>query len=601
MFSLFKKIILLMDSHQRIHYIALQLLVILMSIMEILGIASIAPFLSLLSEPSLIETNKIANKLYMISGAESFNQFFLYSGLIVLFMLTLSSIISIITTWKLSLFAYSVGTSFSNRLYSYYLNKNWIYHTSHSTAEFTKQIATEGLRVTNYIISPMIHINARIILAILISIGLILYNPAVAAAGIVVLVIMYLTIYKFIKNYLSYFGKEISVTSTERFQLMNEGFGGIKDLILTNRTNSYIDSFNSSGYRLAKAQGTNVALTQLPRYAMELVAFGSLIGVIVIMLLNNKNLSEILPVVGIYALAAFKLLPAFQQIYGHYTNIKGNISALDEIYEDLKNAKSEINSKNMTKDKDDELLLENRLSLELNNISFTYPSKKIPALNNININIPLNSSIGFVGESGSGKSTLIDIIMGLVEPTQGQIKLDDKILNSHNIYLWQRNIGLVSQSIFLGEGSIAQNIAFGINPNEINIDKVKKASKLAMLDPLITSLPEGLNTKVGERGVQLSGGQRQRIGIARALYDNPQVLVLDEATSALDGITEKDVINSINQLSDSKTIIMIAHRLSTVKSCDVIYMLERGTIIDQGTYEELLLRNPKFRNMAKHS
>lgn len=240
-------------------------------------------------------------------------------------------------------------------------------------------------------------------------------------------------------------------------------------------------------------------------------------------------------------------------------------------------------------------------NIRLNNVSFTYPNKDISALNDININIPVNTTVGFVGESGSGKSTTIDILLGLISPTIGQLMLDNVVIDDKNRQFWQKNIGFVPQSIFLSEGSIAENIAFGLRKEDIDLDKVHNAVKLAHLESLVESLSEGVNTKVGERGVQISGGQRQRIGIARALYNQADVLVFDEATSALDGITEKVIMNAINELSGQKTIVLIAHRLKTVKNCDIIYLMEQGKVVEQGTYQQLINNNSTFKEMAKYS
>src|SRR5699024_8668510 len=301
---------------------------------------------------------------------------------------------------------------------------------------------------------------------------------------------------------------------------------------------------------------------------------------------------------AIYALACFKLLPALQQIYSSITQIKGNSAAFEAVKEDLQQSK-------ITQNKLNEKTVSPKLKFEqqirLDDISFAYPNKDKYALHNVIISIPFNHVIGIVGSSGSGKSTLIDIILGLLPPQSGEIYIDDTLVTKDNIRGWQNNLGFVPQSIFLSEGSIAENIAFGIPANEIDYDQVMKAISLAHLTELVEELPEGINTKVGERGVQLSGGQRQRIGIARALYNEADILIFDEATSALDGITEKIIMDAIHDFTGQKTIIMIAHRLKTVQKCDTIYLMEKGRVIDQGTYQQLVENNPKFREMAEHS
>ncbi|HSP86317.1 MAG TPA: ABC transporter ATP-binding protein [Psychrobacter sp.] len=604
MISLAKELFALLTPDQRRSYLSLQVMMMLMAFMEMLGIASIGPFMALVADMQLLETNAVLNKLYLASGVSTHTDFLFITGFVVLLTLGFASILSIFTTWRLSLFAFSVGTEFSDRLYRYYLQKDWLFHASGSSAQLTKQISTEAYRVTNSIILPFIEMNARIVLALFISVSIFIYNPMIASIGIILFTSGYILIYKVIRNRIALYGENISTTSTDRFRLMNEGFGGIKDLLLYNRSSEFVHQFEQSGKVFARAQGVNTALSYAPRYLMELLAFGSMISLILVLLITRDgNLSQVLPVLGIYALAGFKLLPALQQTYYSITTIRGNTAAFDSIKKDLlasllvdneQGANSAIKNQRV-------IDLANFRNIRLNNVSFTYPDKEMPALIDINIDIPINSTVGFVGESGSGKSTTIDLILGLISPSAGQLMLDDLVIEGENLQVWQKNIGFVPQSIFLSEGSITENVAFGLCSEDTDLEKVKQAIKLAHLEPLVNSLPKGLDTKVGERGVQLSGGQRQRIGIARALYNQADVLVFDEATSALDGITEKVIMDSIQELSGQKTIVMIAHRLKTVKNCDVIYLMEQGRVIEQGTYQQLIDNNSMFKKMARFS
>lgn len=607
MYSLIKELFSLLTPSQRKRFYILQVLVILMAVMELLGIASIGPFMALVADPELIETNTTLAQLYEWSGLQSKNQFLFATGLGVLIALGLASVISIITTWRLSLFAFSVGTEIADRLYTHYLNQNWLFHASGSSAQLTKQIATESNRVTSQIIRPLTNLNARAILALLISTAIILYNPFVALVGLAVFLTGYLIIYKLVRKRIVRNGKHISATNTQRFRLMNEGFGGIKDVLLLNRKDDFIEQFNQTGKTLARAQGVNAALSETPRYFMELLAFGAMISLVLVLLMqHNGMLSQVLPVLAIYALAGFKLLPALQQVYSSITQIKGNAAAFEAIKPDLIASQIVTSVTPYSVDegarycgRSEAISLTSHRALHLQNITFAYPNANKPALNNINLTIPLNTTVGFVGESGSGKSTTIDLILGLIDPQQGQLKLDDTPIASTNKRTWQNNIGFVPQSIFLSEGTIAENIAFGIKKEEINLEQVQKAVQLAHLEELVNSLPDGLNTKVGERGVKLSGGQRQRIGIARALYNDASILVFDEATSALDGITEKIIMDAIHELSGQRTIILIAHRLKTVQQCNTIFLMEQGKLIDQGSFNELLERNENFNKMAR--
>ncbi len=598
MFKLVKNLFDLLSPNQRKRFFVLQFLVIVTSVFEILGVASIIPFMALVGDMSQLEQNTFIAEIYTQSGIKSESQFVFLVGLSVLVLLVVSMIISIFTTWGLSMFANKIGTEIADRLYTYYLNQDWLFHASGSSAQLTKKIATETMRVTGAVLVPLMQMNSKVTLSLLMSTSIFLYDPKVALIGLSIFAISYFFLFKVFRNKLNKNGIAISEVNEERFRLMNEGFGGIKDLLLMGRDNDFIDRFNKSGKTLAYSQGTNAALVQAPRYFVELLAFGSMIVLILYLIAShNGNLGMILPILSVYAIGIIKLLPAFQQIYSSMAIIKANIPAFESIKQDLydslhKESKSQKFERNCFTPKK---------NISLENITFTYPNKEEPALNELDMSISANNVIGIVGPSGSGKSTLIDILLGLIYPQKGHLKIDNEIINMKNRRSWQNTIGFVAQSIFLSEGTIAENVAFGLPSNQIDLDQVNHALEIAHLSEFVKSLKNGINTKVGERGVQLSGGQRQRIGIARALYNNAQVLVLDEATSSLDGITEKMIMEAIDAFSGKKTIILVAHRLKTVQKCDQIFFIDKGKIVDQGTYQELIKTNKQFKSMSNHA
>lgn len=599
MLKMIRELFALLNKRQRKKFYILQVLVVIMAFTELLGIASIAPFMALVGDISLVEKEGIYSSLYQLSGLNNPMDFLFYTGVVVLFTLAFSTIISMFTIWRLSLFGSEIGVEIADQLYIHYMQQDWLFHASGSSAQLTKQISTEAMRVTNGIVQPLMHLNAKIILAIFIALSIFIYNPITAILGLMLFITAYLFLYRVVRRRLKINGNNLSNIATERFRLMNEGFGGIKDILLLNRHYDFIERFQKSGKVFADAQGTNISISQVPRYFMELIAFGAMISLVLLLIkLHEGKLGAILPILAVYALAAFKLLPALQQIYSSITQIKANTAAFESIKNDLisslKRPQFSI-SKTIGK----QILLKEKISLE--NITFSYPGKSNPAIYNLNMIIPVNSVIGIVGASGSGKSTTIDLLLGLLTPQQGEMYIDNIRITETNVRTWQNTLGFVPQSIYLSEGTIAENIAFGLPTKDINLDQVNNAIKLANLTELVNQLPDGVHTKVGERGVQLSGGQRQRIGIARALYNEAEVLVFDEATSALDGITEKIIMDAIHNFSGKKTIIMIAHRLKTVRKCDIIYMMEQGKVIDQGTYEQLLETNPKFKEMAEHA
>ena len=600
MYKLLKELFRLLTPSQRKRFYVLQILITLVAIFEIFSVASIIPFMALVADMNQLQEDVFIAQVYQSSGITSETQFMFLMGLCVLTILIISSLISIFTIWKLSMFAFSVGSEISDRLYTYYLRQDWLFHSEGSSAQLTKKIATETVRVTGGILVPLMHLNAKVVLALLMITSIFIYDAKVAIVGAIIFTLTYYTLIIAVKSRLESYGSATTEVMEQRFRLMNEGFGGIKDLLLLGRDYDFIKRFNKTGIFLAFSQGTGTALIQAPRYLIELLAFGSLILLILYLLISyDGDLSVILPILTLYAVGAIKLLPAFQQIYQSISVINTNTAAFDEIREDLKNIKlAELQT---LKAKDKHSYLYPKKQLALKDISFTYPNKDKKVLNQINISIPARSIIGIVGPSGAGKSTIIDVLLGLIKPQQGHLAVDDTVIDDHNRRSWQNSIGFVAQNIFLSEGTIAENVAFGLPNEEINLEQVQKALNLASLEEFCETLSDGIHTKVGERGVQLSGGQRQRIGIARALYHKVEVIVFDEATSSLDGITEKQIMEAIHGLSGHNTIILIAHRLKTVQNCDQIYFIENGRINDQGTYDELIEKNERFKNMASHA
>lgn len=599
MLKIVRQLFSLLSPEQVRQFYILQVLVVVMAFTELLGIASIAPFMTLVGDISILEKSNVFAELYQLSGITDPIDFVFYTGLLVLVALSVSTLVSMFTIWKLSLYAARVGTEIADRLYAYYMQEDWQFHASGSSAQLTKQVSTEAMRVTNGIVQPLMQMNAKVVLATLISVSILIYNPIIAITGLFIFALAYFLLYKLVRKKLVSNGQVISQVSTERFRLMNEGFGGIKDVLLLNRSQDFVKRFEESGKVFARALGLNSGISQVPRYFMELIAFGTMIGLVLLLIkLHEGNLGTVLPILAVYALAAFKLLPALQQIYSSIAQIKGNLAAFEAVKGDLERSVS--SHKFITKEALP-IRTELKQQITLSDIKFNYPGKSRPAVNGVTMTIPVNSVVGLVGSSGSGKSTLIDLLLGLLMPQSGHIYVDDTCITSENKRAWQDTLGFVPQSIFLSEGTIAENIAFGLPVADIDLKQVNKALKLASLTELVAQLPDGVNTKVGERGVQLSGGQRQRIGIARALYHEADVLVFDEATSALDGITEKVIMDAIHDFSGQKTIIMIAHRLKTVQKCDIIYLMDQGKIVDQGTYQELVETNPQFKEMAEHA
>lgn len=583
----------LLTKSQRYRLATLQIAMIVSALLETLVVLSIGPFMAFVSNPELITTNELSLNIYMRLGFTEKNSFLILIGAGVLALMVFSAFISILTTRRMSIFGGNIGAELSNRMYKYYIFQPLSFHLKTNTSSIASGLTLEANRMTHSVIIQFLYLNARIILIVLMAGTIFFTVPGVAILGTLFFAASYFILYRFASNRLSRNGEITSIESEIRFRAINESFGGIKDVLLKSLQGNFSKIYEKSTNNYFRAWSSSQILTLLPRYAMELAAFGSMITAILFLLLSfDNNLQNVLPVISVFGLASLKMLPAFQQVYFSFSTIKSNINSFFIVREALNNIHLEtpldhVNSKS----------LQFTDSLEFKNVSFGYDKSDLAVINDISFSIKPSQSIGIVGSSGSGKSTVINILVGLLFPSKGKVLVDGHELNSNYLNSWQSKIGLVSQNIFLLDSTIKENIAFGIEKGKVDNVNLNKAIKMAKLEDLISSLPEGINTMVGERGSNLSGGQLQRVGIARALYTNPDIIVFDEATSSLDTISEKQIMLTINELAKTKTIIMIAHRLSTVKNCERIFFFDKGRIIDSGSYDDLKKSNKLFSEM----
>ncbi len=598
MLASLKELFSLLTREQRRKLLSLQVLVVLMAFAEVAGVVAIGPFMALVGDTSRLQGEDTLAQLYQATGFSEPADFLFWLGIAVLAALAGAAAIAMFTTWRLALYANQIGAELSTRLYKHYMQQPWLFHASGSNSQLTNKIAQECGRITSQLIRPLMMMNAKAVMALVMTTTIFVLNPIVALVGLLLFSTAYLLLYRTVRRKLSRNGQAITKINSERFKLMNEGFGGIKDTLLLGRQADFNERFEASSRAFGRAQGITTALSQVPRYAMELIAYGAVIFLVLYLLAAHQgNLGTILPILSVYALAGFKLLPAFHQIYTSIVKVRSNLAAFDSLKDDLKASQHATTG---TPGEQAGHLVPQR-EIRLDNVTFCYPGKQGAALEGLSLTLPVNRVIGLVGASGSGKSTVIDLLLGLIKPQKGRVLIDGRPLTEGNRRAWQNSLGFVPQSIFLADSSIRDNIAFGLPPEAIDENKVRRATTMAHLDEMLDELTDGLETRVGERGVQLSGGQRQRIGIARALYHDADVLVFDEATSALDGITEKLIMDAIHDFSGKKTIIMVAHRLATVKRCHTIYLLAGGKVADHGSYSELTARNITFRRMADHA
>ena len=582
-----KKLSFLLTPIERRNALLLLLMFVIMALLDMIGVASILPFMAVLTNPSLIETNMILNYMYQVSnifGVENDQEFFFALGFLVFIILIISLIFKAITTYIEVKFLQMCEYNVSKRLVEGYLYQPYIWFLNRNSAELGKSILSQVSIVIDIMRSLMSLISKSIIAIALIAL-LIIANPKLSMIVGLTLSLAYGIIFYFTRKYLNSLGKENLKNDELRFIAVSEAFGAAKEIKVGGLERAYIKSYSNAAKIFAQNKAILKVISQLPRYILEGIAFGGIMLLILYLMSQEGSFNNAIPVISLYAFAGYRLMPVMQNIYMSLSQISFSSPSLDNLYYDIGKLNPIKNN-----------YLEEKLSFDkeivLNNIDFNYPNTSQKALQGISLNIPAKSTIGLIGATGSGKTTLLDIILGLLMSDKGTLEIDGEVLSKKNLRSWQRNIGYVPQHIYLSDDTIAANIAFGVESKNINQIDIERASKIANLhDFIINELPDKYNTTIGERGIRLSGGQRQRIGIARAVYLNPKILILDEGTSALDNETEKKVMESINNLSKKITIILVAHRLNTVRNCDKIYKFEKGKVIAEGKFDEIINTN----------
>lgn len=547
------------------------ILVMGMAFIESAGVISIMPFLAVLSNSDVVESNHSLKLIYEFTSATSKQNFIVYLGFLSLGIVIFSTIFKIMTQYAVNRFASLQRHYFAIRLLKIYLQQNYEFFIQRNSAALVKNILSEVDQLIWTMILPALTLMSYgIVLLSMVGI-LLLYDPMMALVTALVLGLFYASIYALVRKKLSQIGQEFTQANKERYQTCQEALTGIKDVMINNAKQGYIEQFEQSSRVFARHIATRDTLGQVPLNIIETVGYGCLIGLAMILVVSGKEVSHILPVLGLYGFAAYRMLPAAQNIYRAISQIKFSEQVLSILQPEFALEKTE--STEHLKANIQPLKFKN--SIQLKNICFAYPSRtELHILNNLSLETKKNASLGIVGKSGSGKSTLMDIMLGLLQPQQGQVLIDGVELTEHNIMSWRDLVGYVPQSIYLADKSVAENIAFGLTLSQMDFKQIECVAKQAQIhDFIVEQLPQGYNTVVGERGVMLSGGQRQRIGIARALYKKPQVLFMDEATSALDNETEQAVNEAIQNLNGTMTIVIIAHRESAVAKCDQILKL----------------------------
>ena len=587
-----KKLLFLLTLNERKKAMFLMGMVLILAMLEMIGVVSILPFMAVLMSPELIDTNNVLNAAFNTSslfGIETKNEFLFLLGIVVFLILITTLTFKFLTYYVQLRFTASLNYKVARRFVEGYLHQPYSWFLNRHSADLGKNILSEINFVISRGITPMIDFVKQSVIAFAIIITLFFVDPILTIVIGLTFGISYGLIYLVIRTFTLGIGQKRVEATKWIFTTITEAFGAIKEIKVTGHEQTYLRRFSEPSLVLSRISVLAAIISILPRFVLEAITFGGMLLVVLYLMMQNGNFSAALPVIALYTYAGYRLMPTLQQIYSSLTTLRFVGPALDALYKELKSLKTS------NFDQTDNVLLIKK-NITLKNINFNYANSSRTTLKNINFNIPAKTSVGIIGSTGSGKTTLVDIILGLLQPQQGLLEVDGKEINNSNSKSWQRSIGYVPQHIFLSDDTVAANIAFGVHNDQIDYEAVERAAKIAKLNEFVTNeLPQKYQTTIGERGIRLSGGQRQRIGIARALYSNPKVLILDEASSALDNNTEKQVMDEIKKLEKDITLIMIAHRLSTLRNCNSIIILDKGEIKGQGSFEELIKNDNKLK------
>lgn len=571
-----------LSPRRRFHLLILLCLLMVASFAEILSIGAIIPFLGVLTAPEKVYNHKFAEPIISLLNISSPEELLLPLTILFGIAALLSGGMRLIMLWANTRLSFATGSDLCVSIYRRTLYQPYSIHVSRNSSEVIAAIANKTNLVIYSVLLPIMNLISYGAMMIAI-VGMLVYvEPFFTLVTFAVIGLIYFIIIRMIKRKLQVISKQVSKGSSLVVKYLQEGLGGIRDILIDGSQNTYCNVYQGVDSSFRRAQGEAAFIGGCPRFTIE--AIGMVIIAMVAYLLSRQpdGLAKAIPILGVMVFGAQRALPIVQQLYSAWANIQSS----EEAFRDTMVLLEQPLPKYIESLSIEPMPFKNHI--RINKLSFRYAPDLPDVISDVDITIAKGSMVGFIGETGCGKSTLLDLIMGLLEPTGGDILVDQQIISSENRRNWQLHIAHVPQVIFLSDSSIAENIAFGLPREEIDSDRVKVASERAQLLEMIESLPQQFNTPVGERGVKLSGGQRQRIGIARALYKNADVIIFDEATSALDNETERAVMESIQSLDDELTILIIAHRLSTLKKCDRIIELGNGGINRIGTYSEIV-------------
>ncbi|MEM9248785.1 MAG: ABC transporter ATP-binding protein [Pseudomonadota bacterium] len=570
--------------------------------MSSLMVGSIFPFLAVLSDPSTIEELPFVTAFGAFLGLETTYQYLFGLGAISAIVIVLTSGLLILRTFFIERFCAFMVYRLSRRLLKHYLSQPYPFFIDHHSGDLASSVLSEASSASGAFLKPTANLMSSSLTVLAILAILIALNPIVAGVGLLVIASFYGIVIVSCRHFALRLGQVRLDANQSRYRVASEVIGGIKDVKLTGKEDAYLSRFDYPSRTIAESVSKISVLTETPRYIMQTIAFVGIILICLVMMRPDTvgtaaGIGGILPALGILALAAQRLSPEIQTMYAAGMQLRFGAATLERILGIFDTPGEAFATDGI---RPAPLALAQELTLK--GISYAYPNAELSGISGVTCSIKAGERIGIVGSTGAGKTTFADVVLGLLPPQSGEMAVDGQLVDRSNVRSWQQSISYVPQEIFLTDASIRENIALGVETSAIDEARVEQCAQIAKIHEFISNeLPLGYATPTGERGVRLSGGQRQRIGLARALYREADLLVLDEATSALDNVTEREVLDGIGALSEQKTIIMIAHRLSTLRACSRLFLMERGRIVAAGPWDILLATSPAFRELVEHA
>ncbi|MFD1359134.1 ABC transporter ATP-binding protein [Fictibacillus halophilus] len=575
------KLLMLFNKKEKKKLLVLFFLMIMAALFETVGIGIIVPFVALVTTPSLIQEQEVLSYIYKLFNFQSTLAFTIFAVILLILIFVIKNVYLLFFNYSQIRIVLNQQVKLSRRLFEEYLTKPYTFHLQRNTADLLRNVNDEVPKVFQGIIISVFQLITEILVTSSILILLLVTAPEATITSAILLGVSLLLFFKFFRKKITDLGNELQKVSGAMNKWVNQGLGASKEVKVSGKEGFFINSYTHYSQIRANNSLYIKMLDQVPRLFIETLLVLIVLITMLIIVFQETSTSQLVSTMALFTMAAFRLMPSITRIIALITIIRYNHPALKVIYEDLF-----MNKENYSSNKIDDSFLRIinkdertfRDSIKLNEVSFRYPNQKDYSIKNISLTIPIGNSVALIGESGAGKTTIVDIILGLFKPEKGKVLIDNKNLYEQKS-LWQQKIGYIPQSIFLSDDTIRRNVAFGLDSDQIDDEAVWRALEQAQLKEFVESLPNHLETEVGERGVRLSGGQRQRIGIARALYHNPEILFMDEATSALDNETEKEIMKAIDGLKGEKTLIIIAHRLSTIENCDIVFKINNGKLV----------------------